>query len=410
LISALRGFDANGCALKSALQVEAAIVVVLAMLRLGTVPLVAVSAWAWRGLGVSPAAWVVMYVAVGWSVAYFAAIIYRGSFSALSWWWGAVDVAVAVAALVVSGLVLPRDWWIGTWLVWAPGYVNPVVATIPAWLRSVPRSLAVGSPVAVLYAAFAWPGNQTEATAVINNTLCYVLFVLTSAMLGRTVRQLGERADASQACAVELATDLELASYRFHVHNATGLLARLAQDNNPEELLPSLRAQAAREANRLRNEILNARQRSISNNVPPPPVDLTLNAVVGRSVAGFGQLPLDVRTALSRGVQLEDGEAVAVETALVSLLYNVQFHARAHEVVIHTDVREGLWEVSVADDGIGFDPDKVEYKFGLTSQVIDSARRNGLTVSIESRPGEGTCVTIGGRVSAPANNGERLRR
>ncbi|MCL1840863.1 MAG: hypothetical protein FWF75_03805, partial [Propionibacteriaceae bacterium] len=83
-----------------------------------------------------------------------------------------------------------------------------------------------------------------------------------------------------------------------------------------------------------------------------------------------------------------------LRSALISLLYNVQFHAHATEVVVHTDCQNGRWEVSVCDDGTGFDPQNTTYGFGLQSQVLDSAHQAGMTVHITSHPGEGTCVYI----------------
>ena len=85
--------------------------------------------------------------------------------------------------------------------------------------------------------------------------------------------------------------------------------------------------------------------------------------------------------------------------ALIALLYNVQFHACAHEVTIHADAEGPSWEVSVADDGIGFDSAHTAYGFGLRRQVIEPLESEGLHVTIQSHRGEGTIVTVTNRHS-----------
>jgi len=68
----------------------------------------------------------------------------------------------------------------------------------------------------------------------------------------------------------------------------------------------------------------------------------------------------------------------------------------ASEVVVHADRHGDTWEVSVCDDGVGFEPEATPFGFGLSSQVTESARRHGMSVEVVSRPGEGTCVFIRG--------------
>ncbi len=69
-------------------------------------------------------------------------------------------------------------------------------------------------------------------------------------------------------------------------------------------------------------------------------------------------------------------------------------------MTIHADLVDDTWEVTVTDYGIGFDPDAARLGFGLQVQVIDSLARNGIAARLESREGEGTCVTMTGRSAA----------
>jgi signal transduction histidine kinase len=144
--------------------------------------------------------------------------------------------------------------------------------------------------------------------------------------------------------------------------------------------------------------------------IPPgeDPADVapasTLEQVVLSAVTGFGHLPLEIRTALGRTIRINPLDATILRSAIISLLYNVQFHARAREVVVHTDCDASVWEVSICDDGIGFDPESTHFGFGLQNQVLDATRRAGMSVEIVSRPGEGTCVYIRGKVRVTDDN------
>jgi signal transduction histidine kinase len=133
---------------------------------------------------------------------------------------------------------------------------------------------------------------------------------------------------------------------------------------------------------------------------------VSIDQVVRASIKGFKHLPLEVRTAMGRDITLHPDEALVLETALVSLLYNVQFHAgtAVTEVVVHADCLEDGWEVSICDDGVGFDVDHTGRGFGLQKQVIELTQTKGMTVEVSSAPGEGTCVFIRGpRRGSPPN-------
>jgi len=333
---------------------------------------------------------VMLVVAVGWSIGLFAALIRRGSFAQAPLWWGVVDLGVAAASLIVTSLVLPKDWLVGTWHAWQYGYVSVIVPTIAAWMWSRAKSMIFGVGIAVIYVATVLPGNESIAVTVVVNSLALITFAVVTTILLPAAREIARTSDLNKERGIQLAIQLEQAKYKFHIHNVTGLLVQLAHDDTPPQILPALRTQAIQEANRLRHDVLMSPENNTSDEIR------TLGDVVSASVVGFGQLPIEVRTALARDMPLTSEEALVVQSALISLLYNVQFHAQASEVVVHADCVGDIWEVSVCDDGIGFDPRTTPYGFGLQSQVLDSAQRMGMTVEITSAPGEGTCVVIRG--------------
>lgn len=312
----------------------------------------------------------------------------------MSPWYGILDLLTAIAALIVSTITLPSAWWIGTWLVWAPGYATAVAATIPAWLRSVFGALAIAVLLSLVYVATALPGNTDQLLALGNNALSYIYFAGAGIMFVRFAQRLANLADEHQARAAQLEQELKTANFQYHIHNASGLLATLARDDIPPEVLNSLRKQADEEANRLRNEALQVQQAGTHSDAAHIP----LNDTVTAAVQSFSHLPLTLRTTLGAGVELPRDDALLVEKALVSLLFNVQFHANATEVVIHTDQGENWWEVSVADNGKGFIPDDSKYGFGLGTQVIGATEARNIAVKIQSAPGEGTIIELRGEL------------
>jgi signal transduction histidine kinase len=337
-------------------------------------------------------------VAATWSICLLAGVARYGSFARAPYWLCVADVAVAMVSLVVTGLSLPPELMIGTWHAWSFGYVAVVAPSAAAWERARYRAIGWSIVLAATYLVTVSPataGNGALIVTAIVNALSCVIFATAAVFSFTAVRRLGRTADHNQARAADMAARLEREKYRFYVHNATGLLAHFGRGDTTPEILPSLRDQALRESNRLRAEFLVDEDHAR----PASDASVTIDQVVLASIKGFTHLPLEVRTATGRGVSLHPDEALVLETALVSLLYNVQFHAGTGvtEVVLHADCMEDAWEVSVCDDGIGFDIDHTDRGFGLQKQVIDLAQTKDMTVEVSSAPGEGTCVFIRGR-------------
>jgi PAS domain S-box-containing protein len=94
-----------------------------------------------------------------------------------------------------------------------------------------------------------------------------------------------------------------------------------------------------------------------------------------------GRLPPAMETALYRVVQ----EAMT----------NVVRHARATQVDVLVERRDDRVVVMVEDDGVGFEPDRVERRdhFGLLG-LRERAEALGGTLTLESAPGAGTTVVV----------------
>jgi signal transduction histidine kinase len=77
-------------------------------------------------------------------------------------------------------------------------------------------------------------------------------------------------------------------------------------------------------------------------------------------------------------------------------LQNALRHAEAHNVDVRIEADNGGLRLAVADDGVGFDPADPglrSRRLGLTS-MEERARALGGRLTIASRPGEGTTVTL----------------
>ena len=77
-------------------------------------------------------------------------------------------------------------------------------------------------------------------------------------------------------------------------------------------------------------------------------------------------------------------------------LNNALRHAEAERIELRMEARDGRLIVTVADDGVGFDPaDRAlrSRRLGLTS-MEERARALGGNLAVSSRPGEGTTVTL----------------
>ena len=81
-------------------------------------------------------------------------------------------------------------------------------------------------------------------------------------------------------------------------------------------------------------------------------------------------------------------------------LVNVRKHSGAHRVIVRSTVADGLWIVSLEDDGRGFSFGGRKTQSELDRHregprtVIERARRIGAEVAVESRPGCGSRVEI----------------
>lgn len=123
-----------------------------------------------------------------------------------------------------------------------------------------------------------------------------------------------------------------------------------------------------------------------------------LTAALGHLIAGFEQrwdIPVDADLA---EVGRPAGQDMLYRAAR-ELLTNAAKHAEAQRLRVRLDRDGDTVTLSVADDGVGFDPQALDGRvaeghIGLASLVVGIEAMGG-TVRLDTAPGAGTAVTVG---------------
>jgi signal transduction histidine kinase len=315
---------------------------------------------------------------------------------------GWLDTAVATLVLLLQPAFTARADSTGSWTAW--GFALTLGSAAGAAIVFVRRRetvLAVGV-LAGCYLVAGLPaadGAQMRTTMV-SNALAYVGFAVLTRLLVGYLRRLGADAERAREAAAEAARLVEVERQRLLLHDNIGVLRLLARADLPAELGDPLRKQAVELANRVRLFLDDAA--GALRQAPQPDDAVTLPEVVRRVALDFGDLPLELSTDLATGVLLTRAAAETLGRALSTLLANVRLHAAAEVVVLHGDAdqAEREWEVTVRDDGRGFDPAATPPGFGLRVQVRQALAEHDISTHVHSVPGDGTSVTLRGPWSA----------
>ncbi len=128
------------------------------------------------------------------------------------------------------------------------------------------------------------------------------------------------------------------------------------------------------------------------------PIELGFGVSLQEYLRRFGQMH-QIRTELEMPPEMTDGcfePTVAVQLLRIiqEALANARKHAHASRVQISLAARGGMAEVTIADDGQGFDPSQLESDgFGLRF-MRERADGVGGTLQVRSTPGQGTQVVV----------------
>jgi signal transduction histidine kinase len=130
--------------------------------------------------------------------------------------------------------------------------------------------------------------------------------------------------------------------------------------------------------------------------------NLGLVATLGILAREFGERSgVDVHCELAP-VRLEPASELVVYRVVQEAITNITKYAKANQVWIHLAARGGLAEVTVRDDGVGFDPAaQTRSAYGLVGMRYRVEAEGG-TLSVDAAPGHGTQVRVTLPEAAPA--------
>lgn len=299
-----------------------------------------------------------------------------------------LDIAVACSIAVLQAGFTSYDDRINSWTGWAlPAGIAAAMGAGIALRRVSTLTVAVLALVVCYLSTTLLPGTASQQLTVIVNSFSFVAFAAVTMVGARFLRRLGSDSDAARAAAAEAARAAELDRHRLLLHDQETILRLLSEPVLDPTLAALLQKQAASGALRIRS--------FLDHDVAPDAGDGTLAGSVRQAAAQFTDLPMTVSTDLATDVVLAPDAAHPLGQAIVTLLHNVRVHSSATSVVVHAagDDRAG-WEVSVHDNGCGFDPATTPAGFGLSRQVHAALEPHHIEAKVSAVIGDGTLVVL----------------
>ena len=128
---------------------------------------------------------------------------------------------------------------------------------------------------------------------------------------------------------------------------------------------------------------------------PTALVDVPLPDLLQQLSEAFtGSARVPVVLEVAKDIPLPSNVKIGFYRIVQEALNNIQKHSRATQVEIHMQHQDGQVELSICDDGIGFDTHrKLPDHFGL-GIMEERAQSIDAQFSLESQPGEGTKITV----------------
>lgn len=308
------------------------------------------------------------------------------------------DIVFGAVLLLLQPLIAREEHRIGSWEAW--GYAVTLSCALLAGMALSRRWMwgaVVGLSAAYLVGGLQGNMLSGQLWSALTNVFGYGAFALVGAVISDYLRRLGAEADLQRGLAEQAAAEAERNRARMVLHDTASLLTRLGRGAADDAVL---RRQATAGANAVTAFMAGVAGREVTDGE-----SRCLADVVADAASAFVDLPITLNLDLARDLDLDPDLVRVVGGAVVTLLHNVRQHAQADTCVVHADATDDgrSWEVTVRDDGRGFDPASTSQGFGLSRQVRAAAEAAGLGVSVVSGPDEGTVVTLSW--SAPVSSG-----
>ena len=270
-----------------------------------------------------------------------------------------------------------------------------VTTTAAGRVVSIPAG-AGGAPLGALAALVPLSVQVTEPTRILLGAV--------ADQVGLALRTAHFAAEGRDLAVLEERTRLAREIHDTLAQQLTGIVLQLEaaeamQSRNRSERTRDLLV-AAREQARL---ALQEARRSVWNLRPAPLEAAGLTAAVALEAERFGErtgIAVRVRTdRVPRDVSVGPQAEVAVFRIFQEALANAGQHSHAHHIEVDLRVSSGHLVLSVSDDGAGFEvvgeasDGGSAGSFGLVG-MRERARLIGAQLEIESRPDQGTRVTV----------------
>ena len=236
---------------------------------------------------------------------------------------------------------------------------------------------------------FVWQmGPQRSPVEAVVGLSGFVLLAAVLWPLSQVIRRSFAALDRTRHRLAEAEREVALATERNHLHrvihdNALQTLEALA--SGWEVDIDQLRSIAGKEAVLLRQVIQLDAQ-------PSGPFAERLAAAVAIANLRGVETHLDLSDLGDNQPWPCAREAVCM--AVGEALTNVAKHAETMEAFVRVSRQGNDVEVSVEDEGRGFDPDEVDWSEGVQSSIIERISEVGGSVEVSSSPGHGTSVRI----------------
>lgn len=324
-----------------------------------------------------------------------------------------LDVIITAVVLLGQISYAPPETSYSTWDAWGYGVSNPTVLFAAMAFPKVGQAIIAAFVITAAYVVSIGPPaiQQGHPTTVFTNASGYLFNTLVCRFVWSYLVRLAREADAARGLAAEAArreerskasTEQEVLAaradavrahdkvrYQFMLHDTTGLMETMRREIERHKIDdPAVLDSLAR------IRALTLQFRALLDGEDS---DADTSALGGRLRAlglPFGDLNLVTNVDTVDDLKLPGQQLDLIESAVRTLLNNVRRHARATQTVLHATTFEGQWEISVRDDGQGWDTSQ-PLGWGLKEQVIGAMARIGAEVAIESGP-EGTAVQIRG--------------
>ncbi|SDG20680.1 Signal transduction histidine kinase [Sinosporangium album] len=351
---------------------ELRMVRMLAFVRAGTAGFVYVPLISWNRLALP---WLALAVAIAASLhsawfVWWSRRVKTPSDPVLVW----SDVAVAVVFMLVGSRAAPD---LARNLLMTP-LVPYSLVTSAVLGFSARRSMAPVLAVAGLMATWVISLYPDYGQKLGSDLLGFVMWYLVAFLIGREMLNLARQADIATARAER--SQKMLAERAIH-NKLLPIIERVAQGGELGENV----SKAARKAAILGRAFLGDRRHG-----PPP----TFEATLKDAVEGVAALGLTVRTRFLLAADPPPEIAEVFATAVGEALNNARRHAGPAVLVeVQADSGPDWLDITVIDDGYGFDPEQVAPGLGFTG-VYAEVRALGGECFITASPGEGTSVTL----------------